>query len=380
MMLWLFWLSAGFVAYTYIGYPVIIWLLSRLRATPPSSACDLCMLADHMLPSVSIVMAAFNEAGRVSAKLQNLLAVEYPRSKLEIIVVSDGSTDATERLVRDAGCARLISYPERRGKPHALNLGVAAARAEVIVFTDVRQQLAPQALRHLIATLRSPGVGVASGELVHLPAGSQQAARIGAYWRYEKFIRKAESRWYSTVGTTGALYAIERADYRSLPEDTILDDFEVPMAIVRMGRRAVIEPRALMYDELQVETAGERRRKVRTLTGNYQSFTRNLWLFSPPHNPVWFQFLSHKVFRLLVPYALVAVLLAGWFAGGLYYRIVTMLQLAVYGLTLLAMSFRVLREQRLISVFSVFVELNIAAVVALLSFVAGRTTARWEKT
>jgi poly-beta-1,6-N-acetyl-D-glucosamine synthase len=372
----LLWCSVAFIAYTYLGYPLLAALLARLR---PDYHGNTDSLSDADCPSVCVIIAAHNEEGRVAAKIANLGELDYPRDRLEVLLVSDGSTDATVERAREAG-VRVIAFADRRGKPRALNAGVSATAAEVIVFTDVRQRLVPDALRDLIATLRRPGIGVVSGELVHTRPGSMQAARIGLYWRYEKSIRKAESRWSSTVGTTGALYAIRRIDFVPLPEDTILDDFEIPMAVVRRGGRAVIDTRAVMYDELQLETAGERQRKIRTLTGNFQSFARNPWLFSPLENPVWFQFLSHKVFRLLVPYALVSALVSSLASHDPYFRSFGLVQLACYGLAFASRPFRALRERPLVSFISVFVELNVAAVVALCRFSMGRSSARWERT
>jgi len=374
-MLAVFWCAVGFVTYTYVGYPLLIWLLSRLRPDYHGSLEN-----SGASPTICVIVPAFNEEGRIAAKIENLLAQDYPREKLELLFVSDGSTDSTAQRVESSAAARLIAYQQRLGKPHALAAGVAATTAEVIVFADVRQRLVPGALKCLVATLQVPGIGVVSGDLVHIEPGSSQAARIGLYWRYEKLIRRAESRWSSTVGTTGALYAIRRADFAPVAEDTILDDFEIPMAIVRRRQRAVIDTRAIMFDELQKETRGERQRKVRTLTGNFQSFMRHPWLFSPLANPVWFQFISHKVFRLFVPYALAAALISSVLLGGPFFLTIAVLQVLFYALAGLGRLSSGAREHPLVSFPTVFVELNVAAVVALCRYATGHASARWEKT
>lgn len=371
----LFWVAFGFITYTYVGYPVAVWLLARLRPETSSGVSGV-----RYWPIVTVVVAVHNEQDRVLGKLANLRALEYEPDRLRILFVSDGSTDATnERLAKERDVT-LLSYPERRGKPHALNVALAHAESEIIVFTDVRQELESAAVRHLVARLLEPGIGAVSGELVHRVPGTHVASHIGLYWRYEKFIRKAESRLASTVGVTGALYAIRRRDYVPLPADTLLDDFVVPMQIVRCGQRVVFEPRAVIYDELQADTRGERRRKVRTLTGNFQAFARHPWLFVPGQNPVLVQFLSHKVFRLFVPYALAALLAASFLASGAFYRVMAAGQVVFYLMPLLGLAVPSFRSNRLVSFAMVFVELNWAAVVAMRNFLMGGLDARWEKT
>lgn len=370
-----FWASLLFVAYTYAGYPLLVWTLSRLRREK-SAVHE----AIAEWPSVCVIVAVYNEQDRVLAKIANLRTVDYPPDKLRIIFVSDGSTDQTNDRVANETGVDLVAYPVRRGKPHALNTGVQAAREEVLVFTDVRQAIEPRALRYLVARLLEPGIGAVSGELVHFDPGTHAASHIGLYWRYEKWIRKAESRLASNLGVTGALYAIRRTDYSPIPNDTLLDDFEIPMRILRSGKRVVFESRAQVFDELQQSVSGERQRKVRTLTGNFQSFARNPWLFSPLANSVFVQFLSHKVFRLFVPYALALLFVSSLFLDGRLYRLVAGVQFVGYAVCALGLAWPQLREQRLVSFLMVFLELNWAAVLALGNFLAGRVDARWEKT
>ncbi len=370
-----FWLAFAFIAYTYALYPLGIWLLSRLRAEEAADPQRV-----RVWPSVTVVVAVYNEQERVRAKIENLRALDYPSEQLRILFVSDGSTDATNARIATQPGVELLAYLERRGKPHALNRALGQVSSEIVVFTDVRQMLDPQAVRFLVARLQAPQIGAVSGELVHRDPVTHAAAHIGLYWRYEKWIRKAESRFASTVGVTGALYAIRRADYVPLSEDALLDDFEIPMQIVRRGHRVVFENGALIYDELQPDTVGERKRKIRTLTGNFQAFARHPWLFSPWHNPVWVQFLSHKVFRLFVPYALVILLGASLLATGTGYALAAAAQLLFYAASLAGLAFARWRRNRLISFAVVFFELNWAAVLAMRNVLAGRIDARWEKT
>ena len=370
-----FWGAALFVAYTYVGYPAAVWALSRFRR---EAQVDLSTIDDW--PELTIVVAVHNERDRVARKIENLRAVRYPSGKMRILFVSDGSTDGTANEIARFSDVRLHAYDQRRGKPYALNRALERVDTPIVVFTDVRQELEPDAIYRLVARLRDPSVGAVSGELVHRDPTTHAAAHIGLYWRYEKWIRKSESRLASTVGVTGALYAIRRCDWRPLAENALLDDFEVPMQIVRRGHRVLFESGAHVYDELQQDTPGERKRKVRTLTGNFQVFARMPWLFLPWRNPLWIQFVSHKVFRLAVPYALLVAAAASMLGEGPWMRGAAAAQVLFYAASAGGLLIPRLRRQRLVSFAVVFVELNWAAVLAFRNFLLQRIDPRWEKT
>lgn len=189
-LLILFWGAALFITYTYVGYPVLIALLARLR---PQVSCPL--LDDDGLPRVTVVMAGYNEAARLPGKIANLRALDYPQDKVDILVVSDGSTDATTDVLGNLAGVRVLAYPQRQGKAHALNLALAQVQTEFVVFCDVRQDLEAGSVRRLMSDFCDPTVGAVSGELVHRPSSTQAGQNIGLYWRYEKAIRKAESRF-----------------------------------------------------------------------------------------------------------------------------------------------------------------------------------------
>jgi cellulose synthase/poly-beta-1,6-N-acetylglucosamine synthase-like glycosyltransferase len=237
------------------------------------------------------------------------------------VVSLDGSTDGSERIAARfaARGVQVVESVRHQGKAAALNRGVEAARGELVVFCDARQRLDPGAVRALVASFADPSVGAASGELVLLDGSGRIAADgVGLYWRYEKAVRAMESRIHSTVGATGALYAIRRELFAPLPEDTLLDDVLVPMRIVLAGHRTVFEPGARAYDH-EAPPALEFARKVRTLAGNFQLLTFLPELLSPRSNPVFAQFVSHKLGRLLVPHLLVVLLVANLFLhSGVY--------------------------------------------------------------
>jgi cellulose synthase/poly-beta-1,6-N-acetylglucosamine synthase-like glycosyltransferase len=319
----LFWASVLFVAYTYVGYPALLLALRR-RPVPP-------LTPSASLPRLSLVIAAHNESVRLAAKLQNVRALDYPTERLQVVVALDGCTDGTEAVARGAAGegVRVVVLPDHRGKAAALNLALQEATGEIIVFADVRQRIDPGALRALAARFADPEVGVVSGELV---LRGTDGDAVGAYWRYEKAVRSLESRAHSVVGATGALYAVRRPLVPRLPEGTLLDDVYVPMSAVLAGARCVLESGARVFDRTPCCSALEYRRKVRTLAGNFQLLLLLPSLLHPGRNPVWLQFVSHKVARLFVPYALLLLLVSSFFLPGPFYQAALVLQIAFYGL------------------------------------------------
>jgi biofilm PGA synthesis N-glycosyltransferase PgaC len=371
----LFWISFVFTAYVYLLYPIAIWVASKIwrwapRTPPDASASS----GVH----VSVCVAARNEAARLRMKIDNLRSQHYPQELIEIIIASDGSTDETLEVVRNDTRATAVDCAPR-GKAAAINSAVAAARGSILVLTDVRQQLNEGAIAALVDRLQDPTVAIASGELVHLDPVSNVEASIGLYWRYEKWIRSAESAYFSMVGATGALYALRRADFVPLRMGTLLDDFDEPMAVIRTGRRAVLEHGAKAYDAIETNIAAERRRKIRTLAGNWQSLFRNPWLLSPWSNPVWWQYLSHKVGRLLVPFALIGMLVASCYASGRPYHAFAVAQAMFWACALAGTLCPTMQRFRPIALASIFLQLNAAAVLGLAYFSVRRTHALWNR-
>jgi cellulose synthase/poly-beta-1,6-N-acetylglucosamine synthase-like glycosyltransferase len=327
----LFWMSLALLAYVYFGYPVVAWLRARLRPQPHRRAA--------IEPSVSIVVVAHNEADRIESRIENLLAMDYPRDRMEIVIGSDGSTDDTvdrARRYETAGVA-VHEFRERRGKPSVLNDVVSRTRGAIVVFGDARQTFDPQAIRALAADFADPAVGAVSGELI-LTAERPAAAAEGQgfYWRYETFIRSNESRAGSTVGATGAIYAIRRALFEPIPGDTILDDVLIPLQAVRRGYRVLFESRARAYDRASPTAHHEWARKVRTIAGNFQLFARERWLLNPLRNSLWLETVSHKVCRLGIPVFQITLLGANLaLIGHPFYRWTLMAQVCFYAAALL---------------------------------------------
>jgi cellulose synthase/poly-beta-1,6-N-acetylglucosamine synthase-like glycosyltransferase len=350
--------ALGFVGWAYAGYPLVCALRARLARRP--------MRPDPAFrPRVSILIAAFREAGTIAHKLESLAGQSYPKELIEVIVACDGSDDGTPEAAKAAaarfldGRAQVLALPQRRGKPSALNAAAAGASGEVLVLTDARQPLSPEAVEALVADLGDPAVGAVGGELV---LGGDAPA--GAYWKYEAMIRRWEAASGSTVGVSGALYAVRRALWQPMPDETILDDVLQPMRVRLAGRRVGFEPRARAFDTA-AESKREFQRKVRTLSGNFQLLLLEPRLLSPLANPSWFDFVSHKLCRLLVPYAMVVALVAAWLLPGPWSWVLGGGQVAGYSLALLALAGVRLP---LGGLAETFVVLNAAAVVGLFRF------------
>ena len=284
---YIFWLAATLVGYSYLGYPVWLWLRSRWSPRPVRRNSDRSSAA---APAVSAVLVVRNEEAVIARKLENLLTLDYPQEKLDIVVISDGSSDRTTAILADYACdsgvrtrVRTLMKPLSQGKAAGLNDAIRLATGEVLLFTDARQQIESGALRLLIENFADPDVGAASGELMlGDPASGETGAGMGLYWRIEKKIRELESASGSVAGATGALYCARRSllDASPLPEGTILDDVLLPMQVVRKGFRVVFDSRARAWDSPDLGDGREFSRKVRTLSGNYQLLQLAPWLLS----------------------------------------------------------------------------------------------------
>jgi biofilm PGA synthesis N-glycosyltransferase PgaC len=370
-MKWVFWFSAALLAYTYAGYPAWLWVRSRLRYRPVKSASS--------APSVSIVMIVRNEAAALERKLKNLLSLDYPAGSSEIVVVSDGSNDATNTILdyfAADGRIRILVNPASRGKAACLNDAVAAARGEIVLFTDARQQVESGALRLLVDAFADPEVGCASGELMlGDPVAGEHIRGMGLYWRVEKSVRQMESASASVVGATGAIYAVRKSLIVPVPASTILDDVYIPMHVVRQGFRVVFIPEARAWDVADQGHEREFSRKVRTLSGNYQLLQLAPWLLSS-RNPIRFEFISHKLLRLLAPFLLVTMFVSSLVLPQMFFRAALLSQVVFYALGVLAI-LKLTRGPwtRIADAARTFMVLNAAASVAFIKFILGREVA-----
>jgi cellulose synthase/poly-beta-1,6-N-acetylglucosamine synthase-like glycosyltransferase len=321
-------------------------------------------------------MVVRNEQNVLERKLQNLADLDYPADRLQFVIVSDGSSDETETILAkksDDPRFRVLTCPESRGKASGLNDAVRAASGEVMVFTDARQEIEPGAVRLLLENFADPEVGCASGELMlgH-PHCGETGQGMGLYWRIEKRIRELESESGSVVGATGAFYAARRELIASIPPDTILDDVYIPMSIARAGKRVVFDPRARAWDSPNLGSRREFSRKVRTLSGNYQLLQLAPWLLGRD-NPVRFEFISHKLVRLVVPFAMLAALVSSAALPEALYRIAFGVQSALYIFSLFALvGIKMGPMSRFSDAAATLVVLNAAALAAFVNFITGK--------
>jgi cellulose synthase/poly-beta-1,6-N-acetylglucosamine synthase-like glycosyltransferase len=366
--------ALGVVVYTYVGYPVLVAVLARLFPLRPGRD-------PSYEPTVTACVPLHNARDSVDAKLDSLLALDWPAGKLHILVYSDGCTDGGDALVQKRAATepriRLLRSETRLGKPSALNRMREEAQGEVLLMTDIRQPLEPGTLRALCAMLAPAEVGCVSGNLV-LPS----AQGAGAYWRYEKWIRRSEARFRGLCGVSGAIYALRRTDLAALPPDILLDDMWVPMVLRCAGRRILFCDEAVAWDR-EFEDGREFARRVRTLAGNFQLFARMPRLLVPFANRSWFETVSHKVLRLLCPFALLLLLAASlavaarpavgasapaiWLVRGLCAAQLATCALAACGQA----------AGRLGSIARTFVLFNAAAVLGLWRYLRGAQQVTW---
>jgi len=293
--------GAAIALYILIGYPILLAVVPFKQG--PAVRKDL-----SYAPAVSVIMAVYNGAAQIRAKLETILALDYPKQLVEILVVSDGSTDATEEIVKefaDRG-VQLIAAPHC-GKATALNLAFERATGELLFFTDVRQPLDPMALRHLAANFADPTVGAVTGELRLLKGEAGEQADMDLYWRYEVWARQKQARIDSIFTATGCIYAMRRELAARLRPDTLSDDAALPLMAFFKGYRVIFDPEAIAVDYPAL-AGTEFRRRFRNLAGLWQIFTRFPQLFSS-RDRMRFHFLSHKFGRLVLPWALLAMVL-----------------------------------------------------------------------
>lgn len=369
-----FWCAILLLAYTFVGYPAAIWARARLRSKP--------LRKQPIRPPVTIVISAHNEERHIAQKLDSCFTQDYPPEHIEVVVVSDGSTDRTVDLVRgyDNNRLRLMERKERRGKAACLNDAVDAVSTDFIVFTDARQRLARNSVEALMENFADESVGAVSGELVFEGTEAETfASSVDAYWRYEKTIRAAEARVDSIVGVTGALYALRRSLYLKIPEGTILDDVLIPMNVVMQGKRVVFEPQARAFDIPSRDVSTEKRRKARTLAGNYQVLALRPALLNPFRNRLWLQYVSHKVLRLIAPVAMaVAFATNAVLFDKTPYMAAFTAQVVLYGVALLGLLVPSMLRHRLVRLPATFCAFNWYAVLGLMQYLRNRHSHLWK--
>lgn len=374
-----FWLLLGTVAYAYIGYPALLWLAVRVRGRrtlviPP--------IDQAFLPRVSILLPAYNEAGWLRRRLENLLALRYPRDRVEILVGSDASTDATAEVARsfDKQGVRLFEVPERRGKTALLNEMIPVASGEVVVFTDANARFGDDALEHLVAPFASPKVGCVIGELVYVNRGAPAVrAGEGLYWQLENVIKELESRFGGTLVATGAIYAMRRQLCRLLPVG-VSDDALNPLLVLAAGYDVIVEPRARAFENAATNLREEFHRKARMVTRQLGAHARVRYFLRPFHPCLAARLASHKLLRWLAPVFLIGALLINLaLLDHWIYRLTLAVGLA--GLLAFTIGIIVVNRGRALPaplrLWVYFCVVNTAALKGVADFLCGRQRAMW---
>jgi poly-beta-1,6-N-acetyl-D-glucosamine synthase len=320
-----FLISAGFVAYTLAGYPMLLAAAARFRRRPVEKRFE--------AKTVTILLPVRNGERWLRAKLESLLALRYPAELVQILVISDGSTDGTEEIACQYAGRIEFLRTQGGGKAVALNAGLERARGDILFLTDVRQPIDPNCLKHLVACFADPSVGVVSGELVINEGPSREEASVGLYWKYEKWLRKLESRIDSVMGATGCIYAMRRELAAPLPPGTLVDDMFLPLTAFFKGYRVILEDSAMAFDYPTALDA-EFRRKVRTQAGVYQIIGMFPQLLLS-RNRMWLAFVSHKLARLFLPFALIVAAVTSFYLDDPWRSIAIAAQAAFYATALL---------------------------------------------
>jgi cellulose synthase/poly-beta-1,6-N-acetylglucosamine synthase-like glycosyltransferase len=377
-----FWGCLAGVVYTYLGYPLFLWILARGSRPRPQAAPG----QDSELPSVSLLIAAYNEEAEIERRLQNALAIDYPRDRFEIVIGSDGSSDATAGIVKsyaDQG-VRLLDYKERRGKASILNSAIPQLCGEIVLLSDANTDYDPQAARRLVRWFQDPRVGAVCGRLILTdPQTGRNADSL--YWIYETFLKRCENRLDALLGANGAIYAIRRQQFAPIPIDTIIDDFVIPLlAKIRTGCSILYDEEALAYEETPADIRAEFHRRSRIGAGGFQSLGL-LWpLINPFRGWIALTFLSHKILRWLCPFFLLGMLISNAalaLSVGSLYQYALLGQVSFYAIAFLAGCAPpgpgFLKPLRLTTMFA---NMNIAIFIGFWRWLRGSQSVTWRRT
>jgi cellulose synthase/poly-beta-1,6-N-acetylglucosamine synthase-like glycosyltransferase len=373
----LFWAGIMQCGWTFAFYPLIIQFLARIKSRDRGNL-SVCQTG---LPPITIIIAANNEESRICARIKNLLQCDYPSSLLEILVVSDGSSDNTVGKVESLQLEnlRVLALPEKSGKPACINAAVKEASGDWLIFADSRQSFASDALQVLSRHFSNSTVGAISGQLFPNASEGGTAQGIDFYWKMEKFLRYAESRVDSCIGCTGAIYALRKELFKPIPQDTLLDDVIIPLQATHNGNRILFEPEAKAFDPQRLEPALEKLRKTRTLAGNFQMLFRYPSWLLPWRNRLWWKLFSHKYSRLLTPVSLTSALIGSWLGRSASpYQFFLGIQLFFYGLAIIGIFCRGIRMP-LFSIPAGFLFLSVMIVRGFLYYLSGKYKTGWDK-
>ena len=334
----LFWATLLIVFYTYIGYGILLYIIIRLKRLLKGAPLQQAMPADEDLPTMTLMICAYNEEDVVKEKMENTLALDYPKDKFRIMWVTDGSNDHTNELLKAYPEVDIVFSPERKGKTAALKHGLRELKTRYVTFTDANTMINSGALREIARLFSDPTVGCVSGEkrVAARKAGEMAAEGEGLYWKYESTLKRWDSELYSAMGAAGELYAIDPKLCREVPDEALLDDFMLSMYVVQAGKRIAYTPEAFAREYGSANIYEESKRKRRIAAGGLQSIWWLRSMLNPLHQPlVTFQYVSHRVLRWsITPIAMVLLLLANIalvaMGAGTFYTVMLILQAIFY--------------------------------------------------
>lgn len=387
MMAVVFWFCIGLILYTYVGYPILLSLLVRLKSKQQEAFSE-------ELPKITLLIAAYNEASVIAKKIENSLALSYPRESLQILVTADGSSDATPDVVRnyaDRG-VELLYAPPRRGKMAAINRALPEAWGDVVLFSDANNMYAEDTLRHIVAPFSDPTVGAVSGAKSIIKGDGALGDSEGLYWQYESFVKKQETKLSSCAGVAGEILAIRRELFEAPPDHIINDDFYMAMRFIKRGYRVVYAPKARSYERVSLSAQDEVARRSRIIAGRYQAIALAGALLPWDRPLVAWQIVSHKYLRPLVPLAMIGALLSNVLlvllpvTGGGFWELGTPYSgLFLVGQTLFylgAWAGGYLNKGKIGKILYVphfLVNSNLAALIGLYRYLTGQQTALWQR-
>lgn len=382
----IFWISIFLIVYSYFVYPALLWLLTKFKKGNISE--------EAYEPTVTLLIAAYNESAAIVTKLENSLALDYPREKLQILVTNDGSEDGTDKIVRSFAeqGVEMVSGEARQGKMIALKRGVLAARGELIVMSDATNAYSPNTIKALVAPFVDASVGIASGAKFIPTGDGVLGSSEGLYWKYESWIKKQETKLGNCINVTGEIYAFRKELFGSPPDTIINDDFYMMMNVLKQGYRVVYTPEARSWERVSQTSADEVERRARINAGRYQAMAMAS-KYLPFNRPllVW-QIISHKFTRPLVPFGMIFAFLAnliavaiptggsGFFALDPFWaRILLGLQLFFYVLAVLGRYIKGGVIGKVLYIPTFLVNSNWAALKGFWRFASRRQTTLWER-
>lgn len=376
----LFWLALFVLFYCYIGYLLLLWLITRFKSTAESSGTTYAIL-----PDVTFIVTAYNEVDFIEQKISNTLQLQYPSSRLHFLFVTDGSDDGTNEIVKKYPAITLLHQPLRQGKPAAINRAMQLVTTPYVVFSDANTLLNPEAIQLLMKHYHDVKVGAVSGEKKIQVTGINRAGiGEGIYWKYESFLKRLESKFYTLIGSAGELFSMRSALFKPLPTAMVLDDFFMAVSVNEQGYRVVYEPAAVATETPSVSLSEERKRKVRIAAGAIQLMFTIKGLFNFFKHPLFsFQFISHKYLRWIkAPVCLVILFVAGFFLRNelCLYRVLFYLQYIFYVMAFIG--WIACRFKQFIPVFYFpfyFLFMNYCNVLGWIRYFTVKQTVLWEK-